>query len=349
MRDLISVVIPVYKTEKYLCRCVDSVLRQTYAEIEIILVDDGSPDNAGAICDDYQKKYDNVHVIHQSNQGLAAARNVGIDFVKKERLSRWIAFIDSDDYVHPNMFEYLHRAVVEYNVKISACGVDEVKEFVVQNVAYKKPGLINGLEYFVYCLDKLPTIAVNKLYDVELFNEIRYPYGRTHEDQYTTYKLLYKSGMIAILDINLYYYFQSENSITRSCYTLNRLNDIIALEEQWRFFKKLGNKDYLLERTIVLFDEYSKHAKELRKAGYYDECERINRKLVRLIDYMKKKYPLYIINNFGYFRNSFSKSNLLKSLSELFINSIYKEGLIKTINSIIKKIIKHYCRKDTCS
>ena len=121
----ISVIVPVYKVEPYLRRCVDSILAQTFTDFELILVDDGSPDNCGAICEEYEKKDSRVHVIHQENEGLSAARNAGIEWVFANSNSEWLNFVDSDDWVHPQMLERLYHAVLEHNVKVSICGYEE--------------------------------------------------------------------------------------------------------------------------------------------------------------------------------------------------------------------------------
>lgn len=135
----ISVIVPVYKVEPYLRRCVDSILSQTFTDFEVILVDDGSPDDCPAICDEYAGKDERVRVIHQENGGLSAARNAGLDWVFANSDSRWISFVDSDDCVHPKFLEYLHRAGVENNVQISIC-------------TYKKCRNLSRMAPIFYCL-----------------------------------------------------------------------------------------------------------------------------------------------------------------------------------------------------
>jgi len=120
---LISIIVPVYKVEQYLHRCVDSILSQTYDNFELILIDDGSPDGCPAICDEYTKNDSRVHVIHQVNQGLAEVRNVGV----KQAHGEYIAFIDSDDFVSPNYIETLYSGVVDYDADISICSFSKVR------------------------------------------------------------------------------------------------------------------------------------------------------------------------------------------------------------------------------
>ena len=115
----ISIIVPVYKVEKYLHRCINSILKQTYQKFELILIDDGSPDNCGNICDEFAEKDQRIHVIHQENGGLSAARNSGIDWAFANSCSKWLTFIDSDDWVHPQYLEVLLYAATKFNVSVS--------------------------------------------------------------------------------------------------------------------------------------------------------------------------------------------------------------------------------------
>ena len=125
MDCLISIIVPVYKVEKYIHRCVDSILAQTFTDFELILVDDGSPDNCGIICDEYALKDNRIHVIHKENGGLSDARNAGIDWAFENSNSEWITFIDSDDWVHPKCLEALVRAAQIYGTEIAICNYIE--------------------------------------------------------------------------------------------------------------------------------------------------------------------------------------------------------------------------------
>ena len=126
---LISVIVPVYKVEKYIHRCVDSILTQTFTDFELILVDDGSPDNCGIICDEYALKDNRIHVIHKENGGLSDARNAGIDWAFENSNSEWLTFIDSDDWVHPKYFEAMVRAAQIYRTEIAICNYLEAETF----------------------------------------------------------------------------------------------------------------------------------------------------------------------------------------------------------------------------
>lgn len=237
----ISVIVPVYNVEPYLHRCVDSILAQTFTDFELILVDDGSPDNCGQICDEYDEKDNRVHVVHQENSGLSAARNAGIDWAFTNSDSKWLSFIDSDDWIDPSFLQRLYIAANEMNVSISACGFLRVTVF--ESSIPAEGSVVNYVwDEFYLKNPVVAAIAVNKLYDKQLFKGIRYPEGRLHEDEFVTYKLLYQAEKVSFVPMDLYYYYQNPESIMRKPYTLKRLDAIDALGEQSKFFKKIGNK-----------------------------------------------------------------------------------------------------------
>ena len=231
--SIISVIVPIYNVEKYLNRCVDSILNQTFNDFECILVDDGSPDNCGEICDDYAKKDKRIRVIHKENGGLSDARNAGIEIAKGEYLS----FIDSDDWIHPQMLEILYYTAINNNVILSACDWCVAdKEFDFCTIENPKVEVFNGLEnLFTKC--DVAVMTWNKLYHKSLFDDIRFPTGRLHEDEFTVHKFLYKAGNIALCREKLYAYFINPNSIMQKTYSLKRLDAICALESQYSFFK----------------------------------------------------------------------------------------------------------------
>ena len=236
----ISVIVPVYQVEPYLHRCVDSILAQTFTDLELVLVDDGSPDRCGEICDEYVAKDSRVHVIHQENGGLSAARNAGIDWTFANSESRWICFVDSDDWVADSFLMTLYHAVIENDLRISCCAYVRTASTKVE-----KPISVAArvLQWDVFYLD-FPGIAVvstNKLYEKTLFQNIRFPKGRIHEDEFITYKVLYEATRIAYCSENLYYYFQNSQSIIHQPFSLKRLDAIDALDEQCGFFKSINN------------------------------------------------------------------------------------------------------------
>ena len=276
--SLISVIVPVYRVEEYLERCVKSILSQTYKNLEVILVDDGSPDQCPAICDACAEKDARVKVIHQENKGLSGARNAGIDAASGE----YLAFVDSDDYVSPHFIEELYQLLQDTGCAIGQCRFSYVKgDGLVEEsdsafCIYRGESLMEqlyGPEEKATCF----VVAWNKLYRAELFKEtgIRYPEGRIHEDEATTYRLFHEAKKLAFLDRALYgYYTENGGSIT-SVFSAKRLQWLTAHEERIAFFKKNGYEKLLPAAYRKLCDacitfyfrctEQVKDAEELKK------------------------------------------------------------------------------------
>lgn len=242
----ISVVVPVYKVEAYLDRCVDSILAQTFSDFELILVDDGSPDNCGVLCDAYAAKDSRIHVIHQTNGGLSAARNAGIDWVFANSASQWIAFVDSDDWVHPEYLRLLYDAVKATGYKISACGFFRTAGEAFPDLRGAEVLQLSADEY--YCEDKasqgVTVVAWNKLYHRSLFETIRYPVGKLHEDEFTTYKMVYAAGSVAVVREELYAYFQNAQGIMLSKWKPARLDVLEAARQQLSYARERGMKRF---------------------------------------------------------------------------------------------------------
>lgn len=250
---LISVIVPVYKVEQYLARCIDSILTQTFTDFELILVDDGSPDNCGKICDEYAKKDSRIFVIHQKNGGLSSARNAGIDWVFANSNSQWLTFIDSDDWIHPQYLELLLSGVTSTDTDICVCeytetsGISDIENLNKVNVQKLSP------EDFFINYHITATIACCKLYKKSCFENIRFPFGKIHEDEYTTYKVLFQNDSVSYIKEPLYFYYINPDSITKSEWTPKRLDAICALEEQIAYFRKQGHGGALIkaERNLL--------------------------------------------------------------------------------------------------
>ena len=237
---MISVIVPVYKVEEYIHRCIDSILAQTFTDFELILVDDGSPDNCGKICDEYALIDNRVHVIHKENGGLSDARNAGIDWVFLHSNSEWLTFIDSDDWIH---IMYLKALLVgaqktESSIVIGAFQ-QTTGELPVVNVDNLKANLIETEKLF--CEKHInAVVAWGKLYAKKLFNAKRFPIGKLHEDEYITYKLLFQQKKIAFIDEPIYAYYVNPKSITGQSWSQKRMDRIQAYMEQLEFFKNNG-------------------------------------------------------------------------------------------------------------
>lgn len=233
MDCLISVIIPVYKIENYIGHCVESVLAQTYQNLEVILVDDGSPDSCGIICDSYKEKDGRVVVIHKENGGLADARNAAIDIAKGE----YLTCIDGDDYVEPDYIEYLYRLLEDADADISCCGHMKVDEDGNATPSRRKKHL--GTLTFtreealaeMLCDHTLSNSAWAKLYKASLFSKVRYPKGKLFEDMFTTYKLIAGSHRVVYGEERKYDYLIRKTGLLTTAKAHKRM-DVIEAEEE---------------------------------------------------------------------------------------------------------------------
>lgn len=251
MRDiqpLVSVIVPIYRVEKYLKKCIKSIKQQTYSNLEIILVDDGSPDGCPEICDMEAQKDSRIIVIHKENGGLSSARNAGIDAAQGE----YIAFVDSDDYISEKFIEILLDMCLDNEADIAQCDFLAVNEK-SQTLPWKRHQRVEicsgreAVHRFCCAGDAVKYIvAWNKLYKKQLFTNIRYPLNKIHEDEFTTYKILWKAHKVAITTSYLYYYLQRKdsimylqrNSIKSAEFLIKRLDREDALKEQLLFMEK---------------------------------------------------------------------------------------------------------------
>ena len=219
----ISVIIPVYNVEKYLRQCLESVINQTYKNLEIILVNDGSTDNSGKICEEYALKDERIKVIHKENGGISSARNTAVDIAKGE----YITFIDSDDDVELDFIDYLYDILKHFNCKMSVCTHNIVKNKKIRkSFNLKTDYKLSSQECIKKLLynDGIDTSAWAKLYDKSLFDNIRYPVGKLFEDIATTYKLFIKSKEIACGHLAKYNYNVRENSIVTKNFNKAKLD-----------------------------------------------------------------------------------------------------------------------------
>ncbi|PLA92202.1 glycosyltransferase family 2 protein [Ligilactobacillus salivarius] len=252
----VSVIIPVYNVRKYLRRCIESVLEQNFDDYEIILVDDGSTDGSEEICDLYKNKHDRVRVYHKENGGLSDARNYGIDKSK----GKYLAFIDSDDYIVYDYLSTLYTMIVKNQVKISCVSSHKVKtdELVFsKEVDTDEVDVLSNINTLkrVFKRDDVSVSAWGKMYDRELFNEIRYPKGKLYEDLYTTPYLIEKSERVALSRSKKYYYYVRKDSITKRTISNKDYSIFEALQNLVDYF---GNKyPELYEPAIACYILYT--------------------------------------------------------------------------------------------
>lgn len=245
---LISVIVPIYKVEQYLKQCVESILSQTYTNLEVILVDDGSPDGCPDMCDDFAKEDSRVIVVHKKNGGLSDARNAGLDIASGE----YIGFVDSDDFIAKNMYEILIREAEKNNADIALCNYTRVNcngekfnepalQTHVIDHSYSKLEFIGELcrpyeSYYV--------VAWNKIYRKTIFDQLRFPVGKQHEDEFLIHYLIDASEIITTVKESLYYYRQRQESIMSKGFTVRSLDYGEALIDRYCFAKKRGYREW---------------------------------------------------------------------------------------------------------
>lgn len=217
---LISVIVPVYRVEAYLGKCVDSILAQTYENLEVILVDDGSPDGSGAICDDYAQRDPRVRVIHKENGGLSSARNAGLDAANGD----YIGFVDSDDWLEPETYTWLMDMAQQENVKLVCAGRFDCNSWDgsrTTGLCPQRKEVITGEEMTrrIFRWENVDSAAWDKLYHRSLFDGIRYPVGVVSEDVPVTWRLAMNAGRVGLLDKPVYNYFHRPGSITTSAFS----------------------------------------------------------------------------------------------------------------------------------
>ena len=272
MKPLISVIIPVYKVEQYLTACVESVLAQIYRNFEIILVDDGSPDNCPRMCDEFAARDSRIRVIHKENGGLSSARNTGIDAARGD----YLAFLDSDDLWTPLFLERLYRAVEQTGADMAVCLFRRFRGEAPTELPETVPTVALTRQEAFECLfgvrNENMVVAPNKLYDSRLFSTInentavvwnklchvdvmrsvRYPVGKLHEDEAVIHEIIGNTHKVAWVEEWHYLYRESPNSITNAKFNLRRLDEMDAKEGRIAYFEGRGMHD-LADRTRLVY------------------------------------------------------------------------------------------------
>lgn len=313
--ELISVIVPVYKVEEYLDECIESIVRQTYENIEIILVDDGSPDTCPEKCDEWGEKDHRIKVIHKKNGGLSDARNAGMGIAA----GQYIAFVDSDDWVEETYVECLYRAIQETGADIAACDVREVRS------SKDVPTIDAGEGNTVKCtpaeaLSELlkgrtfRAVAWNKLYRADLLKDESFEVGRLHEDEFFSYRIFDKAAYLCYTDLPLYNYRQREGSIMTNL-TIKRLDSLEAYLGRLDLLKKKYRKLYQKDKitfcltclsfyTDTYVRVYEDAASVRRKIKQYRRTVRFS---IRDLTQYSLKNVVYIVGSSPLFIECFSK------------------------------------------
>ena len=245
---MISVIVPVYKVEPYLQQCVDSILNQTYRDLEVLLIDDGSPDRCGEICDEYERQDKRVRVFHTENRGLSAARNLGL----REATGEYIGFVDSDDWIDPDMYDVLLKRLEETGADICVCGfwyeyASTIKECKLQEAVYSAETALRMLLH-----ERISNHAWNKLYRKELFQNVVFPEDVYFEDIVIMHRIIKEVNNLTTISVMGYHYRQREGSISKSCGTKSLVDYADAHIRRYYFLKEnnysifLDNQDTLL-------------------------------------------------------------------------------------------------------
>lgn len=272
---LISVIVPIYKVEKYLDKCIKSIINQTYKNLEIFLVDDGSPDRCGEMCNEYAKSDQRIKVIHKKNGGLSDARNAAINIAKGD----YIMFVDSDDWIEINACETIIRIIEEHNSDIVCYGLRYIHELGGEDTYFKSSicGVISSSEaigHIVNYSGGIGNYAWNKVYKNTLFYRIRYPVGKVYEDSGTTYKLFHQAKKIYVTDKVLYNYLIRKGSISEDKFNPKGFRDRMDLWIERLEFFKVYYPQHVNAQLALMVGEMQIALVKLRKEAEYEHIKK---------------------------------------------------------------------------
>ncbi len=273
----LSVIVPVYKVEKYLSRCIESILNQTFTDYELILIDDGSPDNCPQICDEWAKKDERIKVIHKENGGVALARNIGLDIM----VGKYVTFIDSDDFIHDQMFSFMMSAIEKNDADIAVCSYTKTNKSITPIEISNQYITLNNIESVSMLYDSKHSIAFitpwGKIIRSKLFCDIRFPVGKFVEDEFTTYKIFYNSKKTIFTEDKFYFYYTNTESFVQSAFSEKNLDALEAFKERILYFEQKNEvsltnqaKNVLIARIMyshqrICREKSIKNKKELKK------------------------------------------------------------------------------------
>lgn len=312
---MISVIVPVYNVEKYLERCVKSIAAQTYKDLEILLIDDGSTDKSGKMCDDFQQTDSRIKAFHKQNGGLSDARNYGIEHSAGE----FISFVDSDDYIDEKMLETLHRLITENDADLAVCSaMDVFEDKEVTQVKEIKEFNLNKVESYKYMLrgDGIPS-ACNKLYKRQTVGNVRFPVGKLYEDGFFTPQILKRVEKTAVTSKPMYYYFRRADSITTKPFRKGDLDVIEAYDKCVKQVKELCPEAL----PYAEFRYRNAYFNVLDKMLMRDDCKEIP-EYKQVVKYLKK-HTVQIVKDPG-----FGKMRKIAAVALKFSVPLYKKILL---------------------
>ncbi|MBD9011972.1 MAG: glycosyltransferase [Ruminococcus bromii] len=312
MNPLISVIVPIYNVEKYLARCVDSIVNQTYKNLEIILVDDGSPDRCPQMCDDYAEKDSRIKVVHKKNGGLSDARNAGMAVATGE----YISFIDSDDYVSDDFFECLLDVMNKENSDIAECSVvkfydDNRFDEISDDLSVKTYDTQDAMSALI-AENPFHQHVWNKLYKTELVKDIPYAVGKLNEDEFWTYRVFGRANKVARLNKTMYYYFQRNSSIMGVGYNIRRLDALEGKANRQKYIENnfpdlstqakidLYGSCMFAYQSVLKFMSGAEKKKALELIRKYRKMYNLSFDEIKLADKSARKYFYLAKCNFGF-------------------------------------------------
>jgi glycosyltransferase involved in cell wall biosynthesis len=292
----ISIIVPVYKVEQYLKRCVNSILAQTYKDFELILVNDGTPDNCGVICDYFAEQDKRIRVVHKENGGLSSARNAGIEVAEGE----YIGFVDSDDWITNDMFEYLLNLIEEYDCDVSSVsyvlskGEEYLKQSKIEVKCYVGNEILRNY-LFEGMSKRIADFPVwNKLYKRHLFNEIRFPQGQLYEDIATNFMLLQRANKYVRSNKISYFYFQDGASITRRGFQNKDLEILIVGDQMMELALSVGDHEIIKLAKMKQARSYFSLLSKISLYGFHDKKSIKDNTVTDLTRKLRRQYILLL-------------------------------------------------------
>lgn len=343
----IAVIVPVYKVESYLCRCIDSILAQTYSDFDLIMVDDGSPDRCPEICDEYAEQDARVHVIHQSNSGPSAARNHGIDWVMKHTDCSYLVFVDSDDCVHPSFLQFLYEAVQTTGAKAAMCGhryIGLQESLEIEEVGTSGSVRVMDVEELMIKQSANFNYPWGKLFPRASFAELRYPEDVSFgEDNLIIYKALFGCETVAYLDEKLYFYFYNAEGITKSLWSERSLQVFLGIEAQMEYYKANGY-DLAYRKATELYIQqcaYQIHRIWENKADMEKNRYHLNDLKGRMRSMLRRGDGYRLRENFYWYEALYPKTAKVQSVVKRIRRNLKENGLLGILRKLTDRVRKN--------
>ena len=324
----ISIIIPIYNVEQYLPQCLDSIINQTYKNLEIILINDGSTDNSGKICDNYAKVDNRIHVFHKKNEGVSSARNLGLEKCTGD----FIGFIDPDDFIELNMYELLYNEQQKTNADIVWCNYSlyyslnkQIFGEINSNITYNLLNINEKNDFYsdLFYKYNMKAYLWNKLYQKEIFSNIKFPYKKIFEDLFVFIYLISKANKISFINKKLYYYRQRVNSICNkthihSTFNIDMIESYIKSSIDYKYFSNNNNVSNILSFHTYLF--------VLKNILFYQKCN------------LYKSEKKYIISQLKLLlKTNISIKNKITILRIAYLPNLYKKIRLLKNPNLIKK------------